>query len=102
MNFKSILVVGLSFVTIGLSLPAHADDTATVVNSSQDAIVTGVGNNTNQVNTTSVDNYQSGRRSSGNTGSAVTNRQGADIQGRDNDTNQTNVTEVTNFKRTPR
>jgi hypothetical protein len=102
MNFKSILVVGLSLATIGLSLPAHADDTATVVNSSQDAIVTGAGNGTAQVNVTSVDNYQSGRRSSGNTGTAVTNRQGADVQGRDNETIQINATEVTNFKRTPR
>ena len=102
MNFKSILVVGLSLATIGLSLPAHADDTATVVNSSQDAIVTGTGNRTTQVNATSVDNSQIGRRSSGNTGTAVTNRQGADVQGRDNDTTQINATEVTNFKRTPR
>ena len=96
MNFKSILVVGLSFAAIGLSLPAHADDTATVINSSQDAIVTGVGNNTNQLNTTSVDNYQSGRRSSGNTGTSVSNRQSADVQGRYNDTTQINDTQVTN------
>jgi hypothetical protein len=102
MNFKSILVVGLSFATIGLSLPAHADDTATVINSSQDAIVTGVGNRTTQVNATSVDNYQSGRRSSGNTGSVVNSRQGADVQGSFNDTTQINATEVNNFKRVPR
>ena len=102
MNFKSILVVGLSLVTIGLSLPAHADDTATVVNSSQDAIVTGAGNGTAQINATSVDNYQSGRRAPGNTGTAVTNRQGADVQGRGNETIQINASEVTNFKRVTR
>ena len=99
MNFKSILVVGLSFAAIGLSLPAHADDTATVVNSSQDAIVTGVDNRTTQVNATSVDNYQSGRRAPGNTGTSVGNRQSADVQGRYNDTTQINATEVSNFKR---
>ena len=38
MNFKSLLVVGLSVATLGLSLPAHADDTATVVDSNQNAI----------------------------------------------------------------
>ncbi|WP_309745377.1 MULTISPECIES: hypothetical protein [unclassified Chamaesiphon] len=96
MNFKSILVVGLSFATIGLSLPAHADDTATVINSSQDAIVTGTGNRTTQVNTTSVENSSRGRRTSGNTGTAVTNRQGADVQGSYNDTTQINATEVIN------
>jgi hypothetical protein len=97
MNFKSILVVGLSFATIGLSLPAHADDTATVINSSQDAIVTGVDNYTTQSNTTSVENSARGRRSSGsNTGTAVTNRQSADVQGRFNDTTQVNGTQVIN------
>ncbi|WP_310410370.1 hypothetical protein [Chamaesiphon sp. OTE_8_metabat_110] len=96
MNFKSILVVGLSFVTIGLSLPAHADDTATVINSSQDAIVTGTDNQTTQVNVTSVENSSRGRRTSGNTGTAVTNRQGADVQGSFNDTTQINGAQVTN------
>jgi hypothetical protein len=100
MNFKSILVVGLSLATIGLSLPAHADDTATVVTSSQDAIVTGVGNTTTQENITQVENSARGRRSSGNnTGTAVNNRQSADVQGRFNDTTQINGTQVTNSRR---
>jgi hypothetical protein len=96
MNFKSILIVGLSFATIGLSLPAHADDTATVINSSQDAIVTGVDNRTTQVNATSVENSSRGRRTTGNTGTSVGNRQSADVQGSFNDTTQINATEVTN------
>jgi hypothetical protein len=99
MNFKSILVLGLSLATIGLSLPAHADDTATVINNSQDAIVTGNGNNTDQSNTTTVSNRQSGRRTSGNTGTSVSNRQSADVQGQDNNTTQTNNTTVSNYKR---
>jgi hypothetical protein len=100
MNFKSILVVGLSLATVGLSLPAHADDTATVINSDQSTIVTGVGNTTSQENITQVENSARGRRSSGNnTGTAVTNRQSADVQGRYNDTTQINGTQVTNSRR---
>jgi hypothetical protein len=99
MNFKSILVVGLSIATLGLSLPAHAGDTATVVNSTQDIIVTGNGNNTSQSNTTRVNNRQSGRRSNGATGTSVNNSQAADIQGNVNDTNQINSTDVRNSSR---
>ncbi len=97
MNFKSILVLGLSLATVGLSLPAHADDTATVVTSSQDAIVTGDRNYTTQENITQVENSARGRRSSGNnTGTSVGNRQSADVQGRNNDTTQINGTQVIN------
>ncbi len=99
MNFKSILVLGLSIATLGLSLPAHAGDTATVVNSTQDIIVTGNGNITSQSNTTRVSNRQSGRRSSGATGTSVSNSQTADILGNYNDTNQTNSTDVRNSSR---
>ena len=99
MNFKSILVVGLSLVTLGFSLPAHADDTATVVNSTQDIIVTGNGNNTSQSNTTRVSNRQSGRRNSSATGTSVNNSQSADIQGNFNDTTQINTTTVRNSSR---
>ncbi len=97
MNFKSILVVGLSLATIGLSLPAHAGDTATVINSTQDAIVTGDDNGTAQINATTVDNSARGRRTTGNnTGTSVGSRQSADVQGRYNDTVQINGTQVTN------
>jgi hypothetical protein len=101
MNFKSIIVLGLSVATIGLSLPAHAD-TATVVNSSQDAIVTGESNYTSQENTTRVTNSERGRRTTGNTGTAVGNRQSADVQGRFNDTTQVNGTQVNNSRRNSR
>jgi hypothetical protein len=97
MNFKSILVVGLSLATIGLSLPARADDTATVVTSDQGTIVTGDGNGTAQINATTVDNSARGRRTTGNnTGTSVGNRQSADVQGRYNDTVQVNGTQVIN------
>ena len=54
MNFKSIIVLGLSVATLGLSVPAHADETATVVDSQQNAVITGDGNTTRQTNTTNV------------------------------------------------
>jgi microcystin-dependent protein len=105
MNFKAIIVVGLSIATLGLSLPAHADDTvagsdtATVIDSTQDAIVTGKGNVTGQSNTTRVTNAQSGRRTSGATGSSIRSSQAADVQGTDNLTEQVNSTDVSNIKR---
>jgi hypothetical protein len=101
MNFKSILVVGFSLATLGLALPAHAD-TATVINSNQDIIVTGNDNNTRQTNTTNVSNRQSGRRTGSNTGSSVSNGQSADIQGDYNRTRQDNKTNVTNVQRRTR
>jgi hypothetical protein len=99
MNFKSILVVGLSFATIGLALPAHADDTATVVNNNQVSIVTGNGNSTNQSNFSSVRNSQTGRRTSGNTGSVVNNNQVIDVAGNNNTTNQSTTTSIGNYQR---
>ncbi len=101
MNFKSILVVGLSFATIGLSLPAHAD-TATVVDSNQTTIVTGNRNNTFQNNTTGVSNSQTGRRTTSNTGTSVSNGQAVDVQGNRNTTIQNNGTAVTNTIRRTR
>jgi hypothetical protein len=103
MNFKSILVLGLSVASLGLALPARAGDTATTVDNNQSVVVTGDGNDTRQENKTRVVNSQSGRRSLGATGSAVTNTQGADILGNDNKTRQYNTTDIKNTtRRTPR
>jgi hypothetical protein len=101
MNFKSILVLGLSIATLGLSLPAHAGDTATVVDSNQNAVVTGDLNDTNQSNKTKVTNTQSGRRTTGNTGTSVNSNQNADVLGDLNSTNQKNETNVRNSQRRP-
>jgi hypothetical protein len=101
MNFKSILVVGISFATIGLSLPAHAD-TATVIDSNQSAIITGDRNSTYQNNTTGVSNYQSGRRTTSSTGTAATNTQAVDVLGNRNNTIQNNGTTVINSIRRTR
>ncbi len=102
MNFKSILVVGLSIATLGLSLPAHAGDTSTVIESTQDAIVTGKNNITGQANSTKVRNAETGRRSSGATGTSVSNGQFADVEGKNNITDQVNDTKVNNYKRRTR
>jgi hypothetical protein len=102
MNFKSLLVVGLGFATIGLTLPAHADDTATVVNNNQSVIVTGNGNTTNQTNITSVRNTATGRRTTSNTGSVVTNNQAIDVAGDNNTTSQSNTTSIRNYQRRSR
>ncbi|WP_309733514.1 hypothetical protein [Chamaesiphon sp. OTE_75_metabat_556] len=101
MNFKSILIVGISFATIGLSLPAHAD-TATVVDSNQSTIVTGNRNNTFQNNTTGVSNSQTGRRTTSNTGTSISNGQATDISGNRNTTIQNNGTSVNNTIRRTR
>ena len=99
MNFKSIIVLGLSVATLGLTLPAHAGDTANVVDSDQKVVVTGDGNDTRQNNATNIKNTQSGRRSPSATGTSVTNGQSADILGNDNTTRQNNLTNVKNAQR---
>jgi hypothetical protein len=101
MNFKSILVVGLSFATLGLSLPAHAD-TATVISNDQSAIITGNRNSTYQNNTTDVSNSQTGRRTTSNTGTSISNGQAVDVQGNRNTTIQNNGTTVNNTIRRTR
>jgi biopolymer transport protein ExbD len=101
MNFKSILVVGFSFATLGVSLPAHAD-TATVVTNNQSAVVTGNRNTTLQNNTTDVSNSQTGRRTTSNTGTAVTSTQAVDVLGDRNTTIQNNGTTVINSIRRTR
>jgi len=102
MNFKSIIVLGLSVATLGFSVPAHAGDTATVVDSQQNTVITGDGNNTRQTNTTNVQNSQSGRRTTGATGTSVTNGQSVDVLGNDNNTRQNNATDVNNIQRRSR
>ena len=101
MNFKSILVLGLSLATLGLSLPAHAD-TATVNSSEQNAVVTGDGNITIQNNYTSVRNGNNGVRNRGANGNSVSNRQSADVLGNYNRTVQDNRTDVTNVNNNQR
>jgi hypothetical protein len=101
MNFKSLLVVGLSIATLGLSLPAHADDTANVVETNQGAVVTGDANSTRQNSDTSVSNRAKGRSSDSNTGTSVRTNQNADVLGNYNSTVQDSSTKVENSRRTP-
>jgi hypothetical protein len=102
MNFKSILVLGLSIATLGLSLPAHAQEggsTGTVINNSQNAVVTGDGNHTNQSIRNTVRNRQSGSGTGGDTGTSITNGQSADVMGNGNHTNQVIKNKVKNSQR---
>jgi hypothetical protein len=99
MNFKSIIVLGLSVATLGLSLPAHAGDTGTVINTTQDAIVTGDDNHTTQSSKNKINNRQTGRKAGGDTGTSVTTGQAADVQGHGNRTEQKSKNEVNNVQR---
>jgi hypothetical protein len=103
MNFKSLLVVGLGVATLGLSLPAHADEgTATVVETNQGAVVTGDNNFTGQRSNTGVSNRESGRPSGASTGTSIRTNQNADVLGNGNTTTQDSNTNVQNSRRTPR
>jgi hypothetical protein len=102
MNFKSILVLGLSVATLGLTLPAHAD-TANVIKNTQESNINGSFNTTTLNNRTSIRNSQSGRRSLGNTGTTVDSDQFSSVKGDGNRTRIDNSTDVVNQqRRTPR
>jgi hypothetical protein len=98
MNFKSIIVLGLSVATLGLSLPAHAGDTSTVINTTQDAVVTGNGNTTSQSSRNTVNNRQTGRKTGGDTGTSITTGQSADVLGDGNRTDQKSRNDVHNVQ----
>jgi hypothetical protein len=87
MNFKSILVVGLSIATLGLSLPAHAGDTTTTIDNQQNSSINGNDNHTNQSIKNTVKNKQKGL-GGGDTGTSLTNGQNSEVYGHGNVTNQ--------------
>jgi hypothetical protein len=91
MNFKSTIALGFGLVTLGLSLPAFADS-AIVIRTEQNAIVTGNGNYTNQRANTDVSSHQ--RRNRDSSGIDVSTRQNADVAGDGNHTNQESNTKV--------
>jgi hypothetical protein len=106
MNFKSILVVGLSIATLGLSLPAHAGETevesgagggstATVIDNQQGSVTNGSGNTTNQLIKNTVKNKQKGL-GGGDTGTSLTNGQMSETNGYGNVTNQVIKNKVLN------
>jgi hypothetical protein len=101
MNVKSLLVVGLGLVTIGFSLPAHAD-TATVGVIRQTSVVTGVANDTAQGSFTNIDNSKVGRTRPDNVGTSISVDQATDVQGGFNRTTQIGETNVDNSQRGPR
>ena len=99
MNFKSFIVVGLTLATLGMSLPAHAGDTATIIGSDQDAVVTGNDNATGQSSSVNVRNRERGR-SDDSTGTVVNHRQTVDVLGHGNVTAQEAAANVGNNKDT--
>jgi hypothetical protein len=100
MNFKSILVVGLSIATVGLSLPAHAGDQGTVIDNQQGSYIEGSGNTTNQKIKNVVKNKKKGY-GGGDTGTSLTNGQGSEVVGDGNKTNQLIKNKVLNKQKTP-
>ena len=99
MNLKSFIVIGLALATLGMSLPAHAGDGATVITGDQDAVVTGIGNVTGQSSSVNVRNRERGR-SDDSTGTVVNHRQTADVLGHGNVTAQEAAANVDNNKDT--
>jgi hypothetical protein len=99
MNFKSILVVGLSIATVGLALPAHAGDSGTVIDNQQGSSIYGNGNTTNQKIKNVVKNKQKGY-GGGDTGTSLTNGQGSEVVGDGNKTNQLIKNKVLNKQKT--
>jgi hypothetical protein len=92
MKSSRLITLILTVATLGLSVPARADQ-AVVNDSNQTAIITGSGNSVNQSNNTAI--RDRGSRE-GNTGTVVRNRQNADVVGDNNTVNQRNQTQVDN------
>jgi hypothetical protein len=95
-NFKSLIVVGLGVATLGLSLPAHADD-ATVLNTTQDTVITGNSNTINQDSKIRVNNNS--RKNRDSAGTNVDVGQKSDVLGNRNDIQQTSDIKVRNDRR---
>ncbi len=93
MKSSHLIGIILGFATIGLSLPAHADQ-AVSNETVQTAIVTGSNNSVNQRSNSVV--VDSGRNVSNNSGTSIRTRQVADVQGDHNTVNQSSDTRVDN------
>ncbi len=95
MNFKSLLAVGFGIATVALTLPARADQ-ATVIQTQQDATLTGKNNVSTQKNVTGVLNYERSNRD--NSGTAIGTSQRTDLFGEGNRATQDNKNAVGNFR----
>ena len=96
MNFKSIIVLGLSVATLGLSVPAHADE-ATVINAGTSAITTGDRNYTDQNTNIKVRNDRDSRNTSA--GTVINADTKADTLGNRNETYQNTDVKVDNVRK---
>jgi hypothetical protein len=96
MKSSPLVNIILSFATIGLSLPAHADEVVTN-ETVQTATITGSNNSVTQSSSSIVSN--SSHNSRGNRATVLRTRQVADVQGDNNTVNQSNETNVENNHR---
>jgi hypothetical protein len=94
---QTTIAILLALATIGLSLPARADQ-AVVNETVQNAVVTGNNNSVNQNNNTSIRNGSRGRTGD-NQGTSVRTIQNADVLGDNNKVDQSNRTRVENSER---
>ena len=99
MNFKSIIVLGLSIATLGLSVPAHADE-ATVINAGTSSINTGDRNYTDQNTNIKVHNDRDSRPTSA--GTVINADTKSDNLGDRNETYQNTDVKVDNLRQNPR
>lgn len=93
MNFSTAIGMALGLITIGLSLPAHAD----IINTNesvQSVFITGNHNSVSQSNASIQHNDTRGN--GGDRVTSIRNRQTADIQGNNNRVDQSNETYVRN------
>ena len=96
MNFKSIVVLSLSIATLGLSLPAHADE-AIIIKANTSAITTGDNNLTDQNTKIKVLNHRDSRPTSA--GTVIEANTKADTLGNRNDTYQNTDVNVDNVRK---
>jgi hypothetical protein len=90
MKSSHLLTIVLTFATMGLAIPARADQAVTNDNV-QNVVITGSNNTVNQQNNTSV---RGNVRGGTNVGTSVRSRQSADVAGDNNTVNQSNQTQV--------
>jgi hypothetical protein len=88
MKSSQLITIFLTFATIGLSLPARADQ-AVINDSAQTSTINGSNNSINQRNNTSIrgDNR-------GTSGTSIRTRQNADVAGDNNKVTQSTKNEI--------
>jgi hypothetical protein len=94
MKSSHLITIVLTFATIGISLPARADQAVTN-DSAQTSTINGSNNSINQHNNTSI------RGNRGSNGTSIRTRQNADVAGDNNKVKQAAKTDVINQQTRP-